>query len=122
LRPRLLPLSLPLPSFTDIGLANGTYYYVIVATNFGGNSTLSNMQNGVVSIPPVDGGPDPIQPPMNETNGTTNGTDSGSATTNLPPAGASLKIAGYPIGVMLFCLIFCLEIIIKKRKNPSIME
>jgi hypothetical protein len=39
-------------NYTDTISINGTYYYVVIATNTTGNSTLSNYENVTVSIPP----------------------------------------------------------------------
>jgi hypothetical protein len=49
----LIPIANPLtPNFNDNGLSNGTYYYVIVASNASGNSSLSNCENITVAILP----------------------------------------------------------------------
>jgi fibronectin type 3 domain-containing protein len=51
-------------NFTDNGLLNGTYFYVVVASNSSGNSSLSNCVNVTVAIPPPPNCP-PAPPTFN---------------------------------------------------------
>jgi subtilisin family serine protease len=61
-------------SYTNSGLSNGTYYFVIIAFNASGPSPLSNCENVTVAIP---GNP----PPSNTTTSTTTTTTSTNSTT-----------------------------------------
>lgn len=53
----LMPIALGLTvtTYADNGLANGTYYYVVIATNTIGNSPVSNCESVTVAIPGSSG-------------------------------------------------------------------
>ena len=56
----------PLSYFQDILFFNGTYYYVVIAGNATGNSTISNCESVTVAIPPPEPATlDPILPNPN---------------------------------------------------------
>jgi parallel beta-helix repeat protein len=88
----------PTTAYTDQSLTNGTYYYVVVATNASGNSGISNCESVIVQIV--------IQEP-----------EPNSDDTDDDPNDDEYEILGFPILPLLLSITFAARILVKKQRT-----
>jgi hypothetical protein len=118
----IIAAGLTTSTFTDTGLANGTYYYGVVAIDNIDYLYLSNIESVVVSIPA------PYVTPTDTDTSDTNTTDSDTTTTTTTPTTTTTTPAsttpttsdevvtpGFTISVA--CVAISVSLIYKKRKK-----
>jgi hypothetical protein len=115
-------------SFSDQGLANGTYYYVIIAVNGTGNSAISNCEFVTVTLPATTTST-PTTSTTTTSTPTTSTTTTSTPTTSTPTTSSAtepgnvdypLSVDGYPFLAIIFLLGIGIITWIQKRNRNRV--